>query len=89
MTLRQRLPLCLLLPLWRQPIQCLLVTESYEISLHRFEDAEAGPRVMPKIDDPLRGLVPVSDDDVFTIDNSSVYINSVRQHQLVYTAAKS
>lgn len=44
---------------------------------------------MPKIDDPLRGLVPVSDDDVFTIDNSSVYINSVRQHQLVYTAAKS
>lgn len=65
------------------------VTETHQISLYRFEDAEAGPRCMPKLDEPLRGLTPILDSDLFTIDDSAVYVNSTRQHQLVYMATKA
>ena len=71
----------------------LLILETYKLELYHYIDAVAGPRTIPKADDPLKGLVPVPESSTFSFSEQGQVIltvdgKSVEQGKMVYTATK-
>ena len=71
----------------------LLILETYKLELYHYIDAVAGPRTIPKADDPLKGLVPVPESSTFSFTEQGQVIltmdgKSVEQSKMVYTATK-